>query len=150
MGDTLIPYHTAQIHCGLIAANRMFSSAFLDTAWLLRRRRVVLYNSTLRALVLLKLLRIGRVPALAQQLHRLREQQAMAIGGARGKSWLRGIQVDVPRWCLDVAQARHRERGTNLREPIQQRRTANTHTHHTRTRITRCRKKGTRHARIFQ
>lgn len=56
---------------------------------------------------MLKLLRIGRVPALAQQLHRLREQEAMANSGARRKSWLRfGMSFDVPRWCLDVVQAR--------------------------------------------
>lgn len=60
-----------------------------------------------RALVVLKLLRIGRVPALAQQLHRLREQEAMTnSGSSRRRSWLRGIHVDVPRWCLDVVQVR--------------------------------------------
>lgn len=57
--------------------------------------------------MVLKLLRIGRVPALAQQLHRLREQQAMTNSGSRRRrrSWLREIHVDVPRWCLDVVQA---------------------------------------------
>lgn len=59
--------------------------------------------------MVLKLLRIGRAPALAQQLHRLREQEAMANSGSRRRSWLRGIHVDVPRWCLDVVQAREGE-----------------------------------------
>lgn len=55
---------------------------------------------------MLKLLRIGRVPALAKQLHRLREQEALASGGAKRRRWLRGMNVDVPRWCLDVVQVR--------------------------------------------
>lgn len=54
---------------------------------------------------MLKLLRVGRVPALSEQLHRLSEQEAVSSGGPRRRGWLKGIQqIDVPRWCIDVAQ----------------------------------------------
>lgn len=68
---------------------------------------------------MLKLLRIGRVPALAEQLLRLSEQESISNDGptTSRKGWLRGMHVDVPRWCVDVAQVRGAttsEGGVNL------------------------------------
>lgn len=64
----------------------------------------------LRGLFVLKLLRIGRVFSLADQLHRLSEQEAISNGRPRRTlGWLRGLNLDVPRWILDLIQVKARQ-----------------------------------------
>eukprot|EP00752_Nemacystus_decipiens_P013801 g12253.t1 len=91
---------------GMIAKNYLRGWMVFDLASTVPGYLFGAPDKVFRGLVVLKLLRIGRVPALAQQLHRLREQKAMSNSGIRRRSLLAlpGIHIEVPRWCLDVVQ----------------------------------------------
>ncbi|CAM9269782.1 unnamed protein product [Ascophyllum nodosum] len=89
---------------GMIIKHYLRGCMILDIASTLPSYLLGLSDKYFRALGVLKLLRVGRVAALSEQLHRLSEQEVISSGGSRPKGWLRGIQVDVSRWCIDVAQ----------------------------------------------
>ncbi|CAM9812213.1 unnamed protein product, partial [Ectocarpus sp. 8 AP-2014] len=92
------------VPAGMILKNYLRGWMLFDIASTIPGYLFDVSDRVFRGLVVLKLLRIGRVPALAKQLHRLREQEALASGGAKRRRWVRGMNVDVPRWCLDVVQ----------------------------------------------
>ncbi|CAM9253169.1 unnamed protein product [Ectocarpus sp. 4 AP-2014] len=100
--NNVIVYIT--VPAGMILKNYLRGWMLFDIASTIPGYLFDVSDRVFRGLVVLKLLRIGRVPALAKQLHRLREQEALASGGAKRRRWLRGMNIDVPRWCLDVAQ----------------------------------------------